>query len=158
MLSRPLKNICRKIDVVMVKGSKQPLDLYTIDVNMNPKLEKEQVSFTLKEKADFLIKKKADIRIAYFKNQQNSFEKFINTNSEFKELLKPKRGKYFYNTFDQGLEAYINGQWDNAKEYFEECKYINDEDGPTLALYKYLEHEGFKAPEGWEGCRKLTSK
>ena len=87
MLSRSLKNICRKIDVVMVKGSKQPLDLYTIDVNMNPKLEKAQVSFTLKEKADFLNKKKADIRIAYFKNQQNSFEKFINTNSEFKKLL-----------------------------------------------------------------------
>ena len=42
LLSDEMKDLCRFVDCVMVKGSELPLDLYTIDVNLNLKTQNEK--------------------------------------------------------------------------------------------------------------------
>lgn len=154
-LSKEIKSICRKIDIVTVKGSDLPLALYTIDVNYNPRQGKIKPKLSNKDKNAYLRLKKEEISRSYFKN--NSFLKIL-SKKNFKEVLKTRRGKVFYETFSSGLESYISGNWLIAKEKFEDCLYIDETDGPTMTLLEYIKNRNYECPKDWKGYRKLTSK
>lgn len=155
-LSPEMQQICRKIDVVQVKGSKQPLGLYTVDVNMNPKIGKAKDRANLKAHKKYLRMKKDEIKKLYVEGR--SFKSLLTNKKNFKELLKVKKGKVFYETFAEGLELYIQGKWKLAGEKLEDCNYIDDDDGPTQTLLSYMKKRDFICPPDWDGCRKLTSK
>ena len=60
LLSEPIKNICREIDTVMVKGSKVPLNLFTIDLDTHlpEKVDKFQGLSMGKRRVNLNIEKK----------------------------------------------------------------------------------------------------
>eukprot|EP00340_Litonotus_pictus_P011572 CAMPEP_0170536760 /NCGR_PEP_ID=MMETSP0209-20121228/102327_1 /TAXON_ID=665100 ORGANISM="Litonotus pictus, Strain P1" /NCGR_SAMPLE_ID=MMETSP0209 /ASSEMBLY_ACC=CAM_ASM_000301 /LENGTH=997 /DNA_ID=CAMNT_0010838161 /DNA_START=1592 /DNA_END=4585 /DNA_ORIENTATION=+ len=156
MLNKDTKKLCRKIDIVTVKGSKKPLSLYTVDVNMKPKKSKPIDDSSAGAKKKHFRKRKAEILKTL--RAENSLLPMMNNNKEFKDLIKTKKGKLFYKTFAEGLESYVKGDWDNAYERLNDCKYIDDEDGPTLNLIEFIEKHDRICPDDWKGCRKLMSK
>lgn len=156
-LSQSVKNLCRKIDVVRVKGSNKPLELYTIDINKSPKVKNEEVRLDLKERKKLIRQERKEI-IKSYKQNNYSFSYFIKNNKSIKEILKNKKSKIFYQIFKEGLNAYITGNWFKAKEKFEDCIYIDSEDGPTQTLYEYIKNRNFNKPDNWDGCRTLMSK
>lgn len=61
----------------------------------------------------------------------------------------------FISMFSRGLEAFENGEWQDAKQIIEEALKIKVADGPCLSMQEYMERYQMKPPEGWTGSRKL---
>ena len=167
LLSDFMKNICRKIDRVTVKGSKKPLDLYTVDINRNIKPGKnisKKDRLSLRERKNYYAIKKKKLWHKY--NEELKVEEEPKTISELyykqsnglKQLLKKYKSEMFYNLFNEGFNKYIDGDWEIAFEKLKKAKYLEKNDGPTNTLYKYLSQNKLKSPPNWPGYRELTSK
>jgi tetratricopeptide (TPR) repeat protein len=158
LFSDELKKICRYIDCVYVKGSEQPLDLYTIDVNLNlkPQEKKHILIMNNKEKRKIYSEKKEHFQreIEVYK----SVTRLIFQKSNYLELINTKRTNEFYYEWDKGINAYKEGDFKFAGEKFKKCLKLYPDDGPAKTLLKYFEKRNFKAPDGWIGVRELTSK
>ena len=158
LFSDEMKKICRYIDCVYVKGSEQPLDLYTVDVNLNlkPQEKKNILIMNNKEKKKRYADKKENFQreIEVYKNVTTLiFQK----NSYF-ELLKTKIPNEFYYHWEIAIDFYKKGDFKNAGDKFKKCLELYPDDGPAKTLYKYIENRNFKAPDDWIGVRELTSK
>ena len=157
LLSNELKTICRKIDTVTVKGSIKPIDIYTVDVNLNLKPEKIQdYELTLKQKRDVNREKRENILKGVV--IEGSIGRFIMQKTDFKELLKNKKSEYFSPVFDEALTYYLNGDWKNAFKKFEDCLFLVEKDGPTTNLLNYIQANNYIPPIKFNRCRELTSK
>ena len=156
--SDDLKRICRFIDCVMVKGSEQPLDLYTIDVNLDlkPSDEKKVNYASIKEK-----RKRYAMKKELFKKEidyARSVTKVVLVKSSYMELLKTKRNDEFYSCWEDGIKNYKEGNFTKAADYFKKCLAIEPNDGPAKTLLKYFDKMKYNKPQGWKGVRELTSK
>ena len=81
----------------------------------------------------------------------------ISSDPDFREL-RQKYAEELELRFKSAFEAYIEGNWNEAKTMLKECLVLDRRDGPTLALLEYLESENFVKPMDWEGFRVLTEK
>jgi class 3 adenylate cyclase len=73
LLSDFMKQKCRKIDVVTLKGSEKPIDLYTVDLNKNikpGKLMSKKDRMSLREKMDYYGQKKKKLWKKYKNGQK----------------------------------------------------------------------------------------
>lgn len=57
--------------------------------------------------------------------------------------------------YRQALSAYISGEWDEAKEYFEKTLEVDPNDSPSQVLLAFMKKHEFEAPEEWPGFRTL---
>ena len=163
LLSDYMKNYCRKIDIVTVKGSNKPIKLYTIDLNKNIKKgkmisKKDHMSF--REKRNYYSFKKKKLWNLY--NKQNLFlsigEIYIKKSKGMRTLLKNKKSKKFYDYFNKGFEHYIDGDWNKAYNNLIKAKFLDKNDGPTNTIINFLKNYDLKKPPNWKGYRELTSK
>jgi class 3 adenylate cyclase len=156
LLSDELKNICRLIDIVTVKGSKFPLRLYTIFVNENLKPDKLKKDMSMKEKRKYYANKKEKLKQELVSKNGT---KFVLQKKGFKELLTDKRRPVlFYEKFREGFNNYISGNWEKAYKLFKDAIFLDPNDGPTKTLMNFIKKNNKKAPENWKGFRELTSK
>jgi class 3 adenylate cyclase len=151
MLSTQAKMLCRHIDTVTVKGSEKPMRLYTSDVDpkdLTPTLaSKERMSTRLKRKK---------LRQALEKGMLNSYS--ILENSKELRSMRSHITEEFISTFDKGMQAYIAGDWGDAKDWIEKALELKPQDGPSETLINVMSEEDFKAPSDWSGYRVLTEK
>ena len=158
LFSNDMKHICRFVDCVYVKGSEQPLDLYTIDVNLNlkPQENKNIIILSNKEKR----KRYADKKEVFQKEVQimKSATRLIFQKSSYLELLKAGKTDEFYNVWDEGIQFYKKGDFKNAGIKFKRCLELDKTDGPAKTLIGYFEKINYKTPDNWVGVRELTSK
>ena len=158
LLTEEMKRVCRFVDCVMVKGSELPLDLYTIDVNLDlkPQDQKKILIMSNKDKR----KRFADKKELFQKEVEftRSATKIVLEKSSYIELLRTKKTDEFYAIWKEGVNNYKEGNFSKAGEYFKKCLTIDPEDGPSKTLLGYFSRRNYKAPEGWNGVRELTSK
>ena len=153
-----MKGICRYVDCVTVKGSSEPIKLYTIDINCNvtkQKAEKLKIIEDQKEKAKIFKEKK--IMLENLIEQYGSVCSIILEKESYMELLDEK-SEEFYDSWEEAMELYKKGKWTEAKIYFEECIKEDPNDGPSNTLYNYIKKFNFESPKNWKGERELTSK
>lgn len=156
ILSDDLKYICRLIDVVLVKGSKEPVRLYTVDVNLNLTPQKDDNSnLQGKEKRKMQEKKKESLKKEG--ELRGNISRWILGKNSFRELLNTGRNDDFYINWNFAFENYLSGNWQLACETFQECLKLDD-DGPGKTLIAYIKSLNYIPPEGWKGVRELTSK
>lgn len=158
LLSKEMQQLCRFIDCVMVKGSQLPLDLYTIDVNLDiqPQNEKQIKIMGGKEKRKrFQDKKELFNREV---DLTKSAFKVVLEKSSFIELLNTNKTEVFYATWNEGMKMYKEGLFSQAKEKVKECLKIDPSDGPAKTLIRYFDSIQCRTPCGWSGVRELTSK
>lgn len=157
-LSPELKDICRLIDVVTVKGSNKPIKLYTVDLNLDlTPSEKDQPNINLSENRKIYEEKKEQ----FYKEIEEfggSIGKFMRTKSSFRELLDVKRPSSFRRIFASAIDNYIKGDWEKARKYLNKALEIDPNDGPGKIIFGYLSQFDFKAPPTWKGFRELSSK
>ena len=163
LLSDYMKNYCRNIDIVTVKGSNKPIRLYTIDLNKNIKKgkmisKKDHMSF--REKRNYYSFKKKKLWNFYNKQTTHSSigEIYIKKSKGMRVLLKNKKSKKFYDYFHKGFEEYIDGDWGKAYNNLIKAKFLDKNDGPTNTILNYLKQYDLKKPHNWKGYRELTSK
>ncbi len=72
-----------------------------------------------------------------------------------KEGLNPD----FTNVFRDGVDAYLAGQWSQARLCLEKATALKGGyDGPSKILLRVMQSKEFIAPDTWKGYRELTSK
>jgi class 3 adenylate cyclase len=155
--SEDIQVICRLIDVVAVKGSIKPIQMYTIDVNLSklPKDNKKK-NPNVKKRIEKLLREKEYLH-AEGKRTGNFIEYILNT-PPFKRLLSPFRPKLFNDTFKDAIDNYISGDWQQSGNLLEKCMEIDPQDGPTKTIYEYIKGLNFIKPDDWKGFRALTNK
>ena len=163
LLSDFMKQKCRKIDVVTLKGSEKPIDLYTVDLNKNikpGKLMSKKDRMSLREKMDYYGQKKKKLWKKYENGQKGKSigEIYFKESKGFKQILTHKKSELFYSNFEEGLNHYLYGDWEEASSFLYRALYLDNSDGPTKTILEYIKKNKFKAPEDWDGYRVLTSK
>ena len=158
LFTEEMKGICRYVDCVTVKGSSEPINLYTIDINCKvtkQKAEKIRIIKDQKEKEKIFKEKK--IMLENLIEQYGSVCSIILDKESYMELLDEK-SEEFYDAWGVAIELYRKGKWTEAKKYFEECIKEDPNDGPSNTLYNYIKKFNFESPKNWKGERELTSK
>ena len=132
--SRQAANRCRLIDCVSVKGSKQPMKLYTFDIGRIP------------------------VHLGcYCKDANHYMDADFATDPAIAQLqadlpseLEPR--------FSRAMTAYQAGDWSTARTTFESVLEVMPNDGPTKTLLDFMRQSDFIAPVDWNGVRELIEK
>jgi hypothetical protein len=146
---------CRPLDRVTVKGSTEPVTLYTHDTSPTGKESCLALPSTSYEDHQIVMSKI---------NSKKSDEMFDTFNNNWKT----------------GFNYYVNGHWSKALQHFHICYTIRPWDTPLSVLTKYIREAGVTinngetktvssrtdasndvnicAPDGWRGFRSLNSK
>ena len=163
LLSDYMKEKCRKIDVVTLKGSEKPVNLYTVDLNKNikpGKLTSNKDRMSVREKMDYYGQKKRKLWKKYENSKKNKTigEIYYKESKGFRQILNNQKSALFYNNFEEGLSHYIDGEWEEAAAFLYRALYLDNTDGPTKTILEYMKKLKYKAPDDWDGYRVLTSK
>ena len=151
--SEGVRSQCRQIDRVTVKGSVQPMGIFTYDTNAdqvpppNPNTDPSTPA----------------------EAESNSFFDYEDEFAEHPDITQLRKGvtTEFLEEFKKGFKLYEAGEWDKAAEVLKttsqgfRMKTTKGEpivDGPSLSLLQVMEKHDFKAPANWRGYRELTEK
>jgi DNA repair ATPase RecN len=115
VLTPEVREICREIDRITVKGSNQPIRIYTVDMDVNG-LEETNDRFkqqNMKEKKRNYEKEKKNIW-HMLKTRKKTTAALITSDKDFQELRRNVEPA-FETLFQQGYQHYLNGNWEQAK-------------------------------------------
>eukprot|EP00927_Polykrikos_kofoidii_P002837 TRINITY_DN11134_c0_g1_i1.p1 TRINITY_DN11134_c0_g1~~TRINITY_DN11134_c0_g1_i1.p1 ORF type:complete len:1042 (-),score=199.43 TRINITY_DN11134_c0_g1_i1:141-3266(-) len=171
LVSHEMAMMCRLIDHVSLPGSKQPLRLFTVDLDTAGLAQVDDRSF----KKNRVIKNKFKLRQIREVMKSEKWTDEWSTLDEFnsdEDLLAMRQvfSTDFFLRFSTGYRNYEAGQWKAARDLFVTCHYsltrhadsfvgIGEDDwpvdGPTVALLSFMRETNNRPPEGWPGFRKL---
>ena len=158
LFTEEMKEICRYVDCVTVKGSTEPIDLYTIDINYNvTKQKRGKIKIIKNYEERTKIFKEKRMMIESLIEEYGSISPIILEKKSYMELIDEKE-ETFLDSWEKAIKFYKNGIWEKAKLYFKECLKEDSNDGPANTLYNYIKKFNFKSPEDWKGKRELTVK
>ncbi|KAJ1610796.1 membrane associated adenylyl cyclase [Cryptosporidium canis] len=145
-LSVNMKTFCRKIDCVTLKGSKQPIELYTIDVDTEVQIDDKNTTNHQAEKN----------KISY-----RAFSEFFKDDNIKKMRNHLFQG--FYYKFNRGLKHYLAGNWSVSKNILldlqHDClQFWGRCDGPSSTILKFMEENNNVCPIDWKGYRIWDEK
>uniref|UniRef100_A0A7S3CQ90 Guanylate cyclase domain-containing protein n=1 Tax=Strombidium rassoulzadegani TaxID=1082188 RepID=A0A7S3CQ90_9SPIT len=159
ILSDELKQVCREIDTVTVKGSIRPVRLFTVDINIRELVPSQDPMFHkgLREKKYLRYKLRKMLFQSLYSGKTSTAREF-NTDHELIELRR-FHDPEFEARFALSYQLYLAGDWETAGEGFEELLAERPDDGPTRSLHNVIniQHKGVCPPD-WKGFRPLTSK
>jgi len=166
LLSRDARRCCRKLDVVMVKGSRKPVSLFTYDcftTDLIPKLQAIRLKGLpgcdeVDEDRRISIIGGTPI-IKHMRHAESHAEGVFKTDLELRALqweLPP----VFLPLFRKAVATYLLGKWKEAKKILEVTKVMveNEDKGPSCTLLDFMAKHNFEAPADWNGVRQLTDK
>jgi lipoprotein NlpI len=52
------------------------------------------------------------------------------------------------------FDLYVNGSWDECKNMLQAFRTQWPDDGPSRAIWKYMEELQFNSPQDWKGTRQ----
>jgi len=157
LFSEEIQKLCRKLDVVTVKGSQVPITLYTVDLSSDDLRDKNPSKRSKKERVSRHETKKVKLLEMIWEGKLSThllFEK----DKDVKVLVRDGQLQEFRSLWEEGLEAYINGNWKRARLMFDRCLVTKENDGPSHTLLNYMKGFDYIAPESWKGYRELTEK
>jgi len=160
--------LCRLIDHVMVKSARQPMRLFTIDLDYMA-LEVKVVAHRKLIRNRFKIRQIREI----WKQDKWCDDYQVAEAFEMDEDVSTMRQLYspeFFRRFATAYRNYEAGSWRVARDLFFTCYYeprkdvgskpwiSEDEwppDGPTQKLLRFMHEFEYKAPATWPGYREL---
>jgi class 3 adenylate cyclase len=173
-LYKLLTPVCQKymrhIDTVVVKGSSEPVALYTCDMDTSrlvPRRGSKDASLINESSQTERVKKLYKKRVKHRMKRNRFRERVLAHEIEVAEYFKidgsiqkmcSKQDNYlFRELFRTGLRFYVQGNWPKARQLLEEAL-AKEQDHPTKCLLDFMEERDFKAPKNWKGYRNLTEK
>jgi len=161
-MSEALAEKCRLIDHVAVKGSKQPLYLYTCDIDdLALEVDRTKPSTPNAKQGERMKFKLRQERLKE-KNERwrDNFDLYqlFETDTDI-QTMRRKFTSEFFCRFNMAFLNYEAGEWGCAKELLTSTRFLlATEDGPSNALLKFMKQYDFREPPGWAGYRELTEK
>lgn len=155
-LSDGMKKTCRKIDVVVVKGSKKPLGLYTVDLDFEQLPPKEVSMKSVMETREINALKKMAVALG-LENKSFKFEELFLYDKDLMLAYAPLN-QDFRNCFETGVEKYLLGGWNEAEEWLRKALCYKENDGPCKTILAFMERRQYEKPKEWSGYRELIEK
>jgi len=143
---------CRHIDTVIVKGSIEPERLYTSD------LETQNLGICAEQPY---------IKVLAVQKRKDLLTLIESPDFDATQLLDHTKGmsqlrlaftQEFLESFEQGLQLYLQGRWPDARREMERTLELKPNDGPTKALMAVMGEWNWQTPPDWPGYRALTEK
>ena len=158
LLGRSALSTVRQIDCVTVKGSNEPMGLFTFDSDLTA-VESDPQALTLNSPTEKEEDREADI-VTY------SHHEYTDEFKENPDITKVHNATpEFLDKFGVAFQAYIDGDWPKSRDLINA---LIDErvdsnggavrDGPSETLLEVMGKHNFSAPKDWEGYRALTEK
>ena len=166
LISGALQSICsartqtflRLIDRVTVKGSIEPMELFTCDLDSR-NLERQTVS---EDNEAYETKVVSKMRGEKLRKDAMEGEVRISDYFETDPDLRKMRSTIpneFLKEFKIGLQLYLAGEWEPAVQSFKRAQEVKAmPDGPSLTLIEFINEQGGRAPPDWPGYRELLEK
>lgn len=157
--SQTTRSKLRRVDKVTVKGSKQPIELYTCDIFPNllkPTPEGKDKEDMKRVRVMGRIARKK-LREKAMKGEYNVFDLWDDDDDLI--IMRSAVSKAFLKEFSIALQDYLDGKWTEAKAGFKRAQDLKEgPDGPCQVLIDYINSEGGVAPDNWPGYRELHDK
>jgi len=167
---------CRLIDHVTVKGSRIPLRLYTLDL--------DALCLDVLPQSPAVFVEDRTVKNRYKLRQLRELEKsrkwqddyWVPDAFEADEDIRLMRRKFspeFFRRFAMAYRNYEAGEWRAARDMLLTCHYAPKsdagrcmigseadwpEDGPTVALLRFMGQFDYVPPLGWPGHRELADR
>jgi len=157
LCSQGMRNKTRLVDRVWIPGSKEPLQLFCIDLDWNAVGADESQSPLVSFKARERMKARQFLELV---KQQKPDKDMCNLFDSDADILAMRRGitEDFCELFRMGYQNYAEGEWQVARRFLEEtCCMRKALDGPSWAIIRYMEKFQFEAPGDWKGIHDLSS-
>lgn len=156
LMSLKARNTLRKIDVITMKEWNECRDakgIYTFDLGFT---NRDMQSVPDDHEVGDLIKlsEYESINIESFKNKGVDY--MFTLDSDIVGLQA--HVQEFNPIFRQAFKTYISGNWNDAYDNIGRCLEILDNDGPTMAMQKYMAYYHFVKHEEWAGFRNIDKK
>ncbi|GMH68955.1 hypothetical protein TL16_g05047 [Triparma laevis f. inornata] len=152
LMSTPAQEACRRLDIVTVKGSAEPMPIYTYDTFQNQTFPELMAPKGTGLSLITVLKKQAEnYTVEEWNKDQDLQQLRILATADFNKKFK------------EGIDAYLASNWSKARMVLEECdKMMKDNDhggdGPSRTILNYMRNRAWICPPDWQGFRPLTSK
>jgi hypothetical protein len=159
LCSRSLFKKCRQIDRVIIRGSPDPTCLYCLDLDYlalkvdedtskRPPVWNSRLRFKARQFLEAEKARKVDLEV-------KSVQMF-----DHDKVIRQMRRRYsveFLQLFNMGFQNYMEGEWQVARKMLRETRWMlrQVEDGPSMALLRFMEKSDFIASSGWNGIHDL---
>jgi len=171
LCSQEVALTCRLIDHVTVKGSKQPMRLYTLDLDYM-QLEVVHKSMDRVIKNRFKVRQVREVRKNEKWAEDHNVAQALEADKDFIRMRSTYSAEFFQR-FSMAYRNYEAGEWRVARDMFYTCHYSPKSsvgscvapteedwpcDGPTITLLCFMKQVHYIAPANWPGHRVLTEK
>jgi hypothetical protein len=149
-----VKSHCRLIDCVIIEQEGLVRHLYSVDC-----FPEEQEAFEMIDSNTTATKKKKQMVIKQLIEEnvlKGAKNALFMDEMDIQNILT--MGEEFKYAFRNAVDYYLVGAWDSSIDLLKECLHLRPRDGPTIELFKFMEENNFKCPEGWKGYRSLVDK
>jgi len=166
----------RLIDCVKIRGSKTPMDLYTMDLDW----ESVEISTYPPLPITWNSRNRFKARQRLEEERKRLWSDGFDVAVLFREdeALRRMRKRYsveFFQLFNMGYQNYSQGEWQVAKKFLSCCDELlghngdrspdrlsvvrasASEDGPSKALLKFMDQYKYEAPKTWKGVRDVET-
>lgn len=150
-LDDEIKLYMRHVDTVILKGTAEPVRLYTFDLDPTELLMSAHTANPTE-----VVVKRAMVKQAFAGSYFTVHELF--TKSQKITLMRSAFTSEFVRIHQLAVNHYIEGRWKQARDAFYQCLDRLPKDGPTLAILLYMEQLNFQCPVDWIGVRLLSTK
>lgn len=158
LLSPYVRALCRRLDVVKVSGRETPMSLFTFDID--PADMDEIIAGRIPTSDTPVIENPADlphstsVRSQFLLNPPPSAPYHF-VRSCLISTLQAHIPLDFYACHARGMECYLEGEWEQASDFFNQALERRPEDTPTKVLLNYMQENNLQPPDTWQGCREL---
>ena len=151
-VSHATRDLCRLVDVVTVKGSQIPIELWTFDIH-------QSIPDCLDLPANLTLNGNRRRRGRVYVDFSAHPDVHVMAHTRSKE--RHTQIAAFRACWHEAMHAYVSGDWPECSRRLDEAEAAwpgARDDGPLQNLRSVIRSHGGEAPESWPGYRKLTSK
>ena len=152
-LPKKAREYCRRVDTVVTPLEPQPIGLYSYD--MNDTAPPVSVNPSIRVGAPFLLLELEQTAGDLISIDVNNYDDLFLIESDVVTFQK-NLVNAFTELWKRAYKAYTEGSWPEAMAIMDQCRELRPDDGPMKSLYGFMEDNGHKAPESWNGTRSLV--
>eukprot|EP00606_Chrysophyceae_sp_TOSAG23-5_P001277 GSChrysophyteH2.ASY1.ANO1.1205.1 assembled CDS len=165
LFSSDTQQLCRKCDVVTVKGSEVPIGVFTYDALQDQMFPKTRIQpLDADEVVELCPEEEEAVILTFGRNNMDTSELF-EIDTDLRILRSHAFDAEFLAMFKSGVDDYLEGSWASAKQKLTAADKMMATlapalggDGPCKTLLDYMMEMGPDSPDWWKGYRPLTAK
>eukprot|EP00930_Biecheleria_cincta_P032045 TRINITY_DN22234_c0_g1_i1.p1 TRINITY_DN22234_c0_g1~~TRINITY_DN22234_c0_g1_i1.p1 ORF type:complete len:618 (-),score=106.00 TRINITY_DN22234_c0_g1_i1:110-1963(-) len=156
-ISPEMKQKCRLIDKVVIRGQSAPMQIFCMDLNyMALELDRRP-----RPRVNWNTRQRFKVRQWMDQEKTALIRKDLVQTFAEDPVISAMRASFtveFFQLFNMGYQNYSQGEWQVARRLLSTTRSLcSMEDGPSEALLKFMEvPHNFQSPRGWQGVRELA--